>query len=197
MPSFFPNLGSQQEIDVPTTSEKDSYVHLCFHVTFQQDEDRSGLWEVWTNLPALDSAGNRLHEDGQWHTLPFKEPIYPTFSADPNAVESLADLGGPDSIIVRAETRPSSSPPRHSRFSAEAVIVASEGRFEFTFRRTFPSGEVHWLGGEGGNGCIITKASEAVNATDGITPAKANVDDLGAAALFEESWAIALVPDGP
>ena len=144
MPTFHPSLGSTIFVRHTSTSDDDSFAHITFHAKYAADEDRSGLWQVWTNLPLLDEQGESFFSVGEWHAMTLSEPVNNKPLSEnqhhrTTALELHASHSAPNDIIL----------------TAAGVIDATILRaYSFTFRRVFGNGDVHWLGYDGGNGSI-------------------------------------------
>ncbi|WWC91341.1 uncharacterized protein L201_006284 [Kwoniella dendrophila CBS 6074] len=71
MPTFHPPLAQETNVDISTTSSY-PYVQLNFFATFTDDEDSTGSWEIWTDLPRLNDQGAIISELGEWRAIPFE-----------------------------------------------------------------------------------------------------------------------------
>ncbi|KAK4685640.1 hypothetical protein P7C73_g4508, partial [Tremellales sp. Uapishka_1] len=145
MPTFQPPLSHTAFVRVD--SARDNFIHLTFSASFADGEDTSGTWEIWTDLPSSDEQGDQLSSDGQWRAAQF---VHANNGSKHNLHQ---DLEG--SVHLAADIPPSAASTSTTTLYLENTILATPGRaYAYTYRHVLPSGEVHWLGGEGGNGVI-------------------------------------------
>ncbi|KAJ3006525.1 hypothetical protein NUW54_g3902 [Trametes sanguinea] len=144
--TFSPALGEQTVLKVaPVASGRSATQSVLFKATF---EDREAFLnaqvngvkvEVWSNIPVAGRSS------GEWGAFEFgelrRETVpegTPTFSVQDTVQEPEDDED--DSLYV------------HVRAAFHEHI---NGRFSFTYRLVFPSGEIEWLGEFGRNGELV------------------------------------------
>ncbi|CDO70267.1 hypothetical protein BN946_scf184942.g67 [Trametes cinnabarina] len=144
--TFSPALGEQTALKVaPIASGRPTAQSVLFKATF---EDRESLLEarakgvrveVWSNVPV---AGRPSGEWGAFIFGPLRCETVPertlNFSTEDATEEPEDDQERPLYVHVRA--------PFHEHI---------DGRFQFTYRLVYPSGEIKWLGEFGRNGELI------------------------------------------
>lgn len=155
MPSFQSPLSYTSRLDVHPSPAEPAYVHLTFLATFDENEDTSGTWEIWTDLPLLDEKGKVTSDEGSWRSIAFqpveigKAPVVNGSTSDEVPHSSSSTLA------LEATSLPETLRESVTRMSLSLSIPASAGQtYAYTYRRVLPSGETHWLGGEGSNGVI-------------------------------------------
>ena len=70
-PTFYPPLGHTSEVKVPV-SDRTSYARLTFFPTFTSHEDTCGTWELWTDIPCVNSGGEISGLEGTWRAVSFR-----------------------------------------------------------------------------------------------------------------------------
>ncbi|OSD05951.1 hypothetical protein PYCCODRAFT_1404822 [Trametes coccinea BRFM310] len=144
--TFTPALGEQTVLKVaPVGSGRPASQSVLFKATFEDRESYLNAQadgvkvEVWSNIPV---AGRSF---GEWGAFEFGELRYetvpegiPTFSVG-DAVEKPEDVQE-SSLYVHVRA------PFHEHI---------DGRFSFTYRLVYPSGEIRWLGEFGRNGELV------------------------------------------
>ena len=160
MPSFEPPLGCTTVITIPPGDQR-RFAHLTSQLSFGQDEDDTGSWEIWTDLALVREDGKRVYGDGAWHAMKFER-----VEDEKEEDEVLQQHGsGPVFRLQSASSQPAQA-YRPRCLQARGVISASVGSaWSYTFRRVLPNGEVHWLGQEGGNGVIRVDIAEEVQSS--------------------------------
>jgi hypothetical protein len=155
MPTFIPALGQISVVKTPSAShhsQSPSYVNLSFFITFDHDEDSSGSWEIWTDLPQTNDNDELLAAEGEWHSLRFEQ-----FDGHDQDKPSSTQEPIPSSStqIVPSTSYPIIQGDRPLTFRATSCFPTTFNKtFGYTYRRVFDSGETHWLGGEGSNGIV-------------------------------------------
>ncbi|WRT68931.1 uncharacterized protein IL334_005913 [Kwoniella shivajii] len=150
MPDFHPPLAHSSDVTVSSNSSH-PYIQLNFFATFNEDEDSSGSWEIWTDLPRLDDHGHALSQPGEWRSIQFKNYDKSAILPCGNGSNGISD----QTIHIKTldDYPVPTTGPRTMYLST--VIPASTGQeFSYTYRHITTSGETHWLGGMGGNGAI-------------------------------------------
>ena len=163
MPSFNPPLSQTTYAPVSGESNTPSWLQLAFRVTFDEQEDSAGRWEVWTDLPSLGDDGKALTAPGEWHAIPFAAQTDGTgTSTSAHAHAKTSSIRTDGALIL--EPYVDEAEHHHSGVCLQAVTIVNpdEGAsYAYTFRHIPPgSDEVHWLGGEGSNG-VINFSSDA------------------------------------
>jgi hypothetical protein len=144
MPSFRPGLGTTTDVSVPPLSES-QYAQLTFRADFSQGEDSSGLWEIWTDLPALDSNSQPL-SSGEWHAIAFAQDDLTTAEQNDQAEGLTFSLSATASLAPTDCT---------NALFARLVIPAVRGTsFAYTFRHIDKHGITQWLGSGESNGIV-------------------------------------------
>lgn len=156
MPSFQPPLSYVSTVHIPPSASDQTYAHLTFLATFNHNEDASGTWEIWTDLPVVDQGGTVTSEPGSWRGLAFSSVDIgkALVNSHPTDGHPVSDKNGP---IIQLESSLSPEPVKEdvTRMSLSVSIPAQASQhFAYTYRRILSSSETHWLGGEGSNGVI-------------------------------------------
>ncbi|WVQ81523.1 hypothetical protein IAT38_003647 [Cryptococcus sp. DSM 104549] len=180
MPAFHPPLASTTPVPVPDDAPPGAFAQLTFTAAFDPQEDTSGKWEIWTDLPRLGPDGTVHSHPGEWHAATF-------LPAD----ASHAKVNGNGPVTTSAITIPqldasrpaSASAPGPKTFSLTlAVPATSGGSYSYTFRHLTTDGELRWLGGLGGNGVVRFDAGASGPKDEGVKvgdwPVKLDGEDL-------------------
>ena len=151
MPTFYPRLSQSIHIPIGSTKQDKPFIHLSFFATFHGDEDQTGSWEIWTDLPLLNERGERENAIGEWRTIKLSPPIEEVQSNstvdDIDQVTPLIDLTYSASKSIEAEIP-------WPTITASIAVPAIPEVYAYTFRHILPSGDIQWLGAEGSNGVI-------------------------------------------
>lgn len=150
MPDFNPPLGTTTQIHVPSETSESTLVDLSFFLTFAENEDTSGTWEIWTDLPQLADDASVMKE-GEWRAINFQ----------PIQVEEQEDISIDSSAILLQATTEEIQSSTETTYILPILIPKTIDRtYAYTYRHVLESGEVHWLGGEGSNGVIVVQEGE-------------------------------------
>lgn len=68
MPIFQPPLSTSLSI---SSNPPSPHLTVKFDATFEPNEDQSGTWEIWTDIPALSTDGTPKYASDQWHAISF------------------------------------------------------------------------------------------------------------------------------
>lgn len=141
MPTFQPPLTHVSAVPIPqSTGNSVRYLHLTFALTFEEHEDRSGSWEIWSNIPELQST------PGEWRALTFES-------------EGMASEASSAGEAARSTS---------TRLTRQMSLIAERGQtFEYTFRHVLESGEIVWLGDGAHNGKLEFVADQREPVEDG------------------------------
>jgi hypothetical protein len=144
MPSFRPALGTTSDVSSPPGSGA-QFAQLTFRADFSQGEDSSGVWEIWTDLPALDPTSQPL-SSGEWRAIAFAQD-------DLTAAEQNDQAKGLTiSLPATASRAPGVST---NALFARLVIPANRGTsFAYTFRHVDAHGNTQWFGSGESNGVV-------------------------------------------
>lgn len=148
MPAFHPPLSTTTVVH--RGANGDEYAHLNFHLTFEDPEDTTGTWEIWTDVPSLNTTTGELAQGpGAWHAITFHHP-------KPREIETTSSAQSSASAYRLPEPVEQAAPePTNTVMIASATIRLETGAaYAYTFRRVMPDGHTHWLGGERSNGVI-------------------------------------------
>ncbi|WWD21051.1 hypothetical protein CI109_105532 [Kwoniella shandongensis] len=159
MPAFYPPLASTTSVPIPSASSPDSFVHLNFFLTFEDGEDSSGSWEIWTDLPQFDNQGNVITQPGEWRAATFT-PYQDITQLSPNGVKQNGQSSTPTIHVQALSNYPTATPSPETLFLTAVVPAAINNSYSYTFRHNTEGGETHWLGGVGGNGFIKLEDGE-------------------------------------
>ncbi|OXB36446.1 hypothetical protein J007_03817 [Cryptococcus neoformans] len=162
MPTFHPSINHIKSVHVSPLA-RDGYVHLNFFATFNNHDLSSDLtpehghWEIWTDIPFLDSQGNPPAYPGEWRSQQFKP--FKTFSDEPNGhAASSTDRGS--GLMLKPVSLPE---PAKLLTTLHLVLVtpAEPNRsYSYTFRYVYPDGQISWQSGVGGNGIVNLKEAD-------------------------------------
>jgi hypothetical protein len=160
MPTFNPPLARETTVPI-TSSDHDRFVHLTFTVSFQDFEDASGSWELWTDIPDVDDKGNLVTGAGEWRAVAYTPPqdmatIAPNTQDPYEAIKEGLVMAVPPVMII-----PDTLPAGHS-LVAHMVVPAHTAPYHYTHRRVLNSGEVCWLGNGSDNGALRIVECESI-----------------------------------
>jgi hypothetical protein len=161
MPTFNPPLG--RETTVPITPEDhDRFVHLSFSLSFEIGEDASGSWELWTDIPDVDGAGQLITGPGEWRAVPFISPT--SLNTVDSEDQAKDDASKKEGFVITIPPAPvtSAPPPTDPTLIAKMVVPAHNASYAYTHRRVMKSGETRWLGNGGDNGVVRVVQCEAI-----------------------------------
>jgi len=154
MPSFRPPLSHTSHVSsaLPRSSESGeaSYISLDFFLTFQPEEDQSGSWEIWTDIPALHYAtGGTDTAIGEWHAIPFK-----SIDQEETQAKESANPSEPSLITLPAPASVDDACCQYTLRANAVIYPVAQAVYAYTYRRVLLDGNIQWLGGEGTNGVI-------------------------------------------
>jgi len=150
MPSFQPPLSHTSNVlSTSASPNDDTYLSLDFFLDFEPEEDQSGQWEIWTDIPSLVGAdGNPNEAMGGWHAIRFH-----SVNQNSSSETESEQTDSPSSIKLSAPSEINAQAIHTLR--ANAIIAPdTDATYSYTYRHVFPDGNIHWLGGEGSNGVI-------------------------------------------
>lgn len=159
MPTFNPPLA--RETSIPIASfDADRFVHLHFSLTFEPTEDASGTWELWTDIPDVNSDGQVVTQSGEWRSVSF----VPMQRVTTNVTPSRDDATNESETIVRLTSTPITPPtlPASTELVADMIVPAHNASYAYTYRRVTTSGETHWLGNGSDNGVVRVFEGEKI-----------------------------------
>ncbi|KAK8843421.1 hypothetical protein IAR55_007078 [Kwoniella newhampshirensis] len=159
MPTFHPPLACTTSVPIPAATSTDSFVHLNFFVTFKSQEDSSGSWEIWTDLPRLDDQGRVIAEPGEWRAETFN--LYQDVSLlEQEGDDSDGHLASPTVHLEALDAHPSAAKNPKTLYLSATVPASVDTSYSYTFRHVTEGGDIQWLGGVGGNGFIKLENGE-------------------------------------
>ena len=186
MPAFYPPLAKTSYVHVPANNT-DRYVHLHFMCTFDQEEDTSGSWEMWTDLPSLDRSGQLQLAEGEWRVVsfaPFQGPIINDHA------QVNKDDDDPPVIHLSSSQSPSAidQAPNIILYAIVTTYAIVGQTYAYTFRRVLTSGEVQWLGGDDSNGVIRMEETSTVPSATTIDESNMTWEGVGIEFEQADGW---------
>lgn len=161
MPAFHPSIDHIKSVYLSPRA-KDGYVHLNFFATFDGQDLSSGLtpeqghWEIWTDIPFLDSQGNSPAHSGEWRSQQFK-PFNP-FTDEANG--HAASTGRSSGLTLKPITLPEPAQLPTTLHLALVIPAEPNRSYSYTFRYVYPDGQINWQSGVGGNGIVNLKEAD-------------------------------------
>ena len=149
MPSFQPPLAQTTQV----YTKPDHYLNVSFTVAFDDSEDPSGQWEIWTDLPVGGLNENDLVNPSSWRAVRFEDH-------DPRGQSCDEDSGLTSKVLMAVDllsSTASSVSSRANRRELRARVMLpknTSGVYAYTFRHVHVDSSIEWLGGEGSNGVI-------------------------------------------
>lgn len=161
MPTFHPSIDHIKSVYLSPRA-KDGYVHLNFFATFNGQDlssdltSEQGHWEIWTDIPFLDSQGNSPAHSGEWRSQQFK-PFKP-FTDEANGHATSTDRSS--GLTLKPITLPEPAPLATTLHLALVIPAEPNRSYSYTFRYVYPDGQISWQSGVGGNGIVNLKEAD-------------------------------------
>ncbi len=183
--TFHPPLGSHHHLTLPshllssTTSNKT--VDLSFVATNLDGLNETDQVEVWTDAPLIDGQGGA---ERVWRAVKFqKVDVGSERKNEAEEAQSKVKYQGPILSLVKSSnptdhSQNENTPPQPfisahiplhlsslTAYSSPSISSSSQSEsgatrsltFGYTYRITYPDGNVWWLGDEGGNGQVVVE----------------------------------------